>query len=414
MKKYIFYIITVLGFLLFVIGSFEAYLRTFGHPLLRKSPDDYFKSIAGKDQTYEFAIKNSNVSYQKVDPIIFLKRTSIGLRGPELDLSKNQLRVVTMGGSTTECIVLSDGTTWPDIFNKLLGTKYWVGNAGVNGQSSWGHQEYLRNFIIDLKPKYTMFLMGANEANSFYLNSNGESVKDFGLDKKKDYNKNEIKEIKEKKLVKKLFNFLDKNHFNILTIKYLKSYLEQTLINAYKIGYANIETVHGLNGLKVSWEREIELTKLLHRDPDLEKIEQEIIDQTHILNQTRQHLLEIIKITKLNKIKPIFITQPALFGLENDIDPITKVNLGTMIIQEGNVGWGQGLTGKEMWILLEKYNDVIRDVAKKKKVPLIDLANLLEKNSNYYYDYIHYSKQGAKEVGTIVYEHFCKITKECN
>ena len=41
--------------------------------------------------------------------------------------------------------------------------KVWVNNAGLDGHSTFGHQILLEEFLVKLKPKLILFLVGAND-----------------------------------------------------------------------------------------------------------------------------------------------------------------------------------------------------------------------------------------------------------
>ena len=51
----------------------------------------------------------------KLDAVTHVTKNSLGFRGPEppRDWSE-RLTILTIGGSTTECLFLSDGKTWTD------------------------------------------------------------------------------------------------------------------------------------------------------------------------------------------------------------------------------------------------------------------------------------------------------------
>ncbi len=61
-----------------------------------------------------------------------------------------------------------------------------------------------------------------------------------------------------------------------------------------------------------------------------------------------------------------------------------------------------GINGKLIWEMLEMYNDVVRRVGSEKRVPVIDLARLLPKNSLYFYDMSHFTNQGAQAVSGVL------------
>jgi hypothetical protein len=71
------------------------------------------------------------------------------------------------------------------------------------------------------------------------------------------------------------------------------------------------------------------------------------------------------------------------------------VNLSTVKL-------GEHLNGRLMFAIVELYNGVTRQAAQKNGVLLIDLARELPRNSAFYYDYLHYTEPGAREVASIV------------
>ncbi len=95
------------------------------------------------------------------------KRDHLGLRGPFKHIS--QVKLVTLGGSTTDQRLVSEGETWQDVlvqdFHKA-GKDLQVINAGVDGQSALGHGRTARvwlRFIKDLHPRYTLAYVGIND-----------------------------------------------------------------------------------------------------------------------------------------------------------------------------------------------------------------------------------------------------------
>ena len=56
-----------------------------------------------------------NEGASKLDPVTEHTKNSLGFRGPDPTADFSQrLTILTIGGSTTECLFLSDGKTWTD------------------------------------------------------------------------------------------------------------------------------------------------------------------------------------------------------------------------------------------------------------------------------------------------------------
>jgi lysophospholipase L1-like esterase len=95
------------------------------------------------------------------------RRDKHGLRGQYLDLSR--IDILTIGGSTTNELYISEGETWPDrLAENFLraGRPLTVVNAGVDGQSTIG---MIHNFeawfplVPNLKARYVLAYVGIND-----------------------------------------------------------------------------------------------------------------------------------------------------------------------------------------------------------------------------------------------------------
>ena len=95
--------------------------------------------------------------------IIVYRRDEYGLRGPEKDIEK--IEVASVGGSTTDQILISEGDTWQDVIHALTGIR--ITNAGDEGISSTGHlvavTEWLHR-IPNFRPRFYLHYIGLNDA----------------------------------------------------------------------------------------------------------------------------------------------------------------------------------------------------------------------------------------------------------
>lgn len=95
------------------------------------------------------------------------RRDKYGFRGAYP--SPSEIDILTIGGSTTDQRLLGEGETWQDVLAAEFaasGRRVSVVNAGVEGQSTFGH---IRNFdwwfpfVPQLKPKYVLAYVGIND-----------------------------------------------------------------------------------------------------------------------------------------------------------------------------------------------------------------------------------------------------------
>lgn len=117
-----------------------------------------------KDQVFHYDVSGL---YETPAPIIQYSRDENGFRGSYGEPAKIDL--LTVGGSTTDQRYIADGATWQDILQKQcvsVGKPIMVANAGVDGQSTFGH---IKNFdwwfpyVPNLKPRYVLFYIGLND-----------------------------------------------------------------------------------------------------------------------------------------------------------------------------------------------------------------------------------------------------------
>jgi hypothetical protein len=230
-----------------------------------------------------------------------------------------------------------------------------LNNAGLDGHSTFGHAILLADYLIKLKPKIILFLIGANDVERGDLNSYD---KKFAL--------------KEKQI-------------NVINEIAKRSEVVSTIVNILSDLRARRRLLyHG--EMKLSNPEFLEISS--------SRIEKELQAQKERYSEGyRQRILRLINISMAGGITPVFITQPALFG--EGIDRSTGVNLETIKVAEAR-------NGKLSWEILQSYNNVLREVCKSNNCALIDLAVLIPKDSLYFYDWYHFTNAGSERVADIL------------
>jgi len=128
--------------------------------------------------------------------------------------------------------------------------------------------------------------------------------------------------------------------------------------------------------------------------------EKKLDQQRDFLRGYAWRLKELYRISVDHGIKPVFITQPALYG--DVVDSTTKIFMGNRILD--------GFDCATDWKVLELYNDEVRNL-KTSGVAVIDLAAAMPKDSKYYYDFIHYTNAGAEKVASILADSLQQLIK---
>lgn len=96
---------------------------------------------------------------------------ALGLRGDDLDLSDHtRLRILTLGDSVTECMLLSDGEAWPrqlqDELARRLGRPVWVGNAAKSGEMIADFAAHMRLLVPLIAPDLVVIVAGGHDFQS--------------------------------------------------------------------------------------------------------------------------------------------------------------------------------------------------------------------------------------------------------
>lgn len=305
----------------------------------------------------------TNDEIPSLDRVIVHTRNELGFRGePWPERPESRWKIVAVGGSTTECILLSDGKDWP----ARLGTKLaarapevWVNNAGLDGHSTRGHLVILEKAVLPLRPQLVLLLTGVNDAAAGEVN--------------RFENRQILSGVRwgwsgaaAKKLVARS---------RLLT-------LAQNLANAVRTRRTGIT------------HRALDVRATPRAEP-VDGARRETLRAEHraACRTYGARLRRLVALCREAGAEPVLLTQPALFGPATD--PVTGVDLGTMRAISG-------LPGDLAWEILELYNQAARETGETEGVLVVDLAREVPHSSAFFYDYVHFNNDGAERVAQIV------------
>jgi lysophospholipase L1-like esterase len=290
-----------------------------------------------------------------LDSVIHVSKNSLGFRGPEMPAdASNMISLITIGGSTTECDVISDSTTWPFLIGEYLSQdipNIWVNNAGMDGHSTFGHQILLDDYIMNLHPSFILFLVGVNDVERYDLNN---------FDKRF--------------ISKGIKGVLEKSEVVVLIVNMRRTMLARKL-----------KIQHNYRPFSELTEDNITFS-----DRYCDSV---LSAQSPYLLGYRERLSALMDSCLQNGITPLLVTQPSLFG--GGIDSVSKADLSYMNLHDGT-------NGDLYWDRLELYNDVTRKLAHDKGIYLVDLAREMPKSTLYFYDAIHFTVKGCQKVAEIL------------
>lgn len=300
-----------------------------------------------------YIIENSKL--RGVDRTIIHTKNSLGLRGSQPPKDFNSaLTIVAVGGSTTEGFYLSDTKTWPELLEKKLKKDFpsiWINNAGFDGQSSWGHLIFVKDYLSKLKPKVAIFYCGLN---------------DIGLSAMNSYDKNFYGQ--EENKVKRAVKFLSR-HLETLSC----------IVNLYLyFSYKKTGITHGnldLKDSKTTLPAKQESDKILQLETENAKL-------------YAQRLSALVKESRKYDIEPVFISQAAL--CRKAVDKTSKIDIGNIKLNN------KFLNCQVFGEALALYNKTMAEIAKKENVFFIDAEKLIPVDSSLYYDLFHFNNKGSE------------------
>ena len=300
----------------------------------------------------------------KLEPVIVHTRNSLGFRGedPPPDFDQH-LTVVAVGGSSTECMYLSDGKDWPAVVARGLKSSFpslWMNNAGLNGHSTFGHLVLVRQHLLALRPRVIVLMAGIN---------------DVARDDLGDYDAMQLG---------------PRSTMEVLAQHSAAASAALNSWRAWKASRAGL--LHSQVDLR-SWPW-----------PDIERRP----DATGLLNHHRRKYLPgyrqriqlLARLCREAGISLVLVTQPTLYG--PGIDDVTGVDLGRIAVSPD-----ESVNGALAWEILDLYNDVMREVGKEEDALVIDLARLLPRSSRLYYDLMHFTPEGSEAVAQVVAPPLC-------
>jgi lysophospholipase L1-like esterase len=345
--------------LVLVLGICELILRVYNPLGFRIKGDKIILPINKKE------IIHHEHGLGKLDKVVVHQRNSLGFRGPEppADFPRG-LTIVTVGGSTTECFDLAEDKTWPHDLGVNLQRRFkdlWLNNAGLSGNSTFGHYILMQDYLVKLKPKVVIFLVGIN---------------DLGIRGERDFDQR-IHGV----------NFRSLERF--LASAAVHSELATAALNLYRYYFPKSVMINNQND-----PQEIDLKKLRHFQVSGEARAAMLKDhRDHYVRPYQVRLERLLAICREHKITPVLLTQPVLYG--EGVDAATGVDLGHRFV-------AQDMDGVTAWQVLELYNGVTREVGREQGVLVIDLAREMPKNSDYYYDLMHFTNAGAARVADLI------------
>jgi len=305
--------------------------------------------------------------------VAHVRKNSLGFRGPEPpDESEEPLSIIAVGGSTTECLFLSEGADWPAVMATHLSHSFpntWVNNAGIDGHSTRGHIALVEQAIQPLRPDIVVFYIGINETPGDLLTG---SERNFIFDE---------------------LRFVIGRDGIMSLIRY-----SHVLSAAY-----NLANMYYLKSITAEHD-EVDVMALGVAEATEDARKQHLATVDALADGYTERIRTLVGMVRSWGGLPVLATQPLLLG--PGIDPVTGVDLAKVSIDH--------LDGLTRWQRLERVNNITRAAARTLGAPLLDIATRLTRSSAYFYDLVHYTEAGAAALGELFAAELSLVIKRQN
>lgn len=295
-----------------------------------------------------------------------------GIRAPFPPGPDHRVRWLCIGGSTTECVGLDDGETWPALLMDEVGRQdLWVGNVGISGFSTPEHARFLKTSPLLAGVDGVVLQIGINDLWRYLAEEEEETWRGrflAGGEKRLEPVAAEGKP--------------NRAHWRPLWSRSRVVQLYHSLrVRAALATAARPEEREGLGGEEYRLRRAKRAAATITDSlPPLE-------DGVSAYGGRIDALIEL---ARERRLKVIFTTQPVLWD----------VNLSDELAGRCWFGWlpdGRYLSIRALREAMDAYNTELLRRTRAAGVPCVELSPM-NGNGEYFYDDCHFTEAGAREV----------------
>lgn len=278
---------------------------------------------------------------------------------------KADVRVVFLGGSTTECRFLQEKTRFPYLVGRLIDEKCSLSCNTYNGARAGNHSlhslDLLLHKIVPLRPEFAVLMHNINDLTTLL------------------YEKSYWNDLSTRSLLIDSTGYPPRRGF----LRQVYPGLGRAL-NSLALRISS-----GFRGVD-EW--------VDHPD-DLS------VDRQWIASEFSKPLRLFIEACRSYGITPVLMTQANRLNEAPDreiADAVEKRFQGT------------GISYAEFRKLHELFNSKIREVGREHQVLVIDLAREIPAEARYMYDLVHFTDEGSRLAASIIAKHLSKAVLESN
>jgi lysophospholipase L1-like esterase len=301
-----------------------------------------------------------------------------GLRGDDFG-EDQEVRLLALGGSTTECLYLDGAEAWPRLLQDQLragGKHVWVGNAGKSGLNTWHHGVQAEKLLAQYPDiDVVLVLAGVNDLSQR-----------LALDRS--WAPPAPEKVTDEAFAQKPLRFMPGPF-------YKRTALWQALKKIDRRLRTEGTSQDPTGRVYAVWRQ---------RRQDASVKRTELPDLGLSLEEYARNLGTIAETAARHGARVVFMTQPALWreDLPEDLE---------RLLWMGGVGRFQQESGHEYYSAgaladgMAAYNRTLLEVCR--EVPgavCLDLAASLPRDATVFYDDVHFNEAGSRRVARVVAE----------
>ncbi len=315
---------------------------------------------------------------------------SHGVRGSEIP-SEEGWRILTIGGSTTECLYLDQEEAWPTLIQNRLenanpSRPVWVGNAGKTGTSSREHRLQTPILLDDIPDIDTLILLvGVNDV-LLRLAVDDKYDPDFVVQPgSHEFLMNRAFDVVRPASANHRIPMFPTRFFG-LSLQFLGALV------GIEDATAPTHLVEDQSGKFYMERRMFRQNRIATREslPDL----------STGLREFEDNVADCIHAAKDRGVEVILISQPVLWseGLSVELESLLWTGGVQSISGEGLEYYSTSALSEAM----QRYNQRLEELADSESIRYLDLASMLPKDTTVFYDDCHFNEAGSETVGRLL------------
>ena len=291
--------------------------------------------------------------------------------------AQDALRILALGGSTTECLYLDQAEAWPALvqerLTRALGREAWVANAGKSGRTTSDHE--LQVLLLDQETRFDVVLLLTG-------------VNDLGARLAQDTT--DAPELDRGARLRRAFDVLPLAREPGPFWRRLGTYRLLAQSAARWSGPPRVQDDAG--AIYERWRA--------HRRA-ASAWRSELPGLASALERFQDELERIADACEARSVELVLVTQPALCGPDLSAEEEALLWLG-------GVGEFQQQPGAEYYTAaalargLAAFNATLAGAAERRGIVCIDLAQLLGRAPELFYDDVHFNEEGARRTADVI------------